>query len=71
MKKKFLSFLVIALLLVPCLVSARKATETRTATIASAANLSDAIRIEDIQNLAIQMPASWTSASLTFRAAIP
>ena len=40
---------------------------TKTATIASGASLSDAVDVGPHTGIAIHMPASWTTATLTFQ----
>jgi hypothetical protein len=47
-----------------------QALETRTATIANAASLSDAVDLGGRKLVAIDMPSSWTAASLTFQASV-
>lgn len=44
-------------------------TATRTGTIANAASLSGEIDLEGFRLAAIEMPAAWTAANLTFQAA--
>lgn len=39
---------------------------TETATIAASAYLSNAIKIEDYTNIAIQIPSAWTTAGISF-----
>jgi hypothetical protein len=46
------------------------ALETRTVTIANGASLSDAVDLGGRKLIAIDMPASWTAASLTFQASV-
>lgn len=47
-----------------------EAIETRTVTIANGASLSDAVDLGGRKLVAIDMPASWTAASLTFQASV-
>jgi len=47
-----------------------QALETRTVTIANGASLSDAVDLGGRKLVAIDMPASWTAASLTFQASV-
>lgn len=44
-------------------------TTTKSATIANTASLSDEIDLEENSLVAISMPATWTTANLTFQAA--
>jgi hypothetical protein len=47
-----------------------QALEVRTATIANGASLSDAVDLGGRKLVAIDMPSSWTAASLTFQASV-
>ena len=44
-------------------------TTTKALTIANGASLSGEIDLEGFKNFAIEMPAAWTAANLTFQAA--